>query len=67
MVKRPGSREAPKPSYGQKIMHGSPEITIFLETERLYVRTQMFNFSVYTPCHTLWFIDIIILPGKAIK
>ena len=36
----PGSKKAPKPSYGQKIVHGSPvpQFTIFLRKER-FIRT----------------------------
>ena len=39
-VNEPGSKKAHKPSYGQKIVHGSPvpQFTIFWETER-FVRT----------------------------
>ena len=36
----PGSKKLPKPSYGQKIVHGSsvPQFIIFQETER-FIRT----------------------------
>ena len=39
-VKEPGSKKFPKPSYGQKPVHGSPvpQFTIFRETE-CFVRT----------------------------
>ena len=39
-VKEPCSKKAPKPSYGLKIVHGSPvsQFTIFRETER-FIRT----------------------------
>ena len=62
-VKEPGSKKAHRPSYGLKIVHGSPvpQSTIFRETE-CFVCT--FNVSVYDPYHATWFSEIMNLPGK---
>ena len=45
MVKELGSKKFPKPSYGQKIVHGSPvlQFTIFRETERFVRNVQCFR------------------------
>jgi len=41
-VEKPGSKKVPRPSYGLKIVHGSPlsQFTIFRETER-FARTYL--------------------------
>ena len=44
--------------------HPSFGLQFFEKRSVLYVRTETFNVSVYDPCHTSWFFDIIILPGK---
>ena len=64
MVKEPGSKKVHRPTYGLKIVHGSPvpQITIFGETERL-VRTS-FDVSVCAPYHAMWFSEIMNLTGK---
>ena len=61
VVEKPGSKKARKPSYGQKVVHGSPmpQFTSFWEMERL---CSMFSYMLcITPCGLF---AIMILPEK---
>ena len=46
----------PRPSYGLKIVHGSPmpQFTIFRETEQLLSTLVNFNVSVYARVMNAW-------------
>ena len=54
MVKEPGSKKVPRPSYGQKIVPRSPvpQFTIIEKRSVLYIHSSTFNVSVYTPYNT---------------
>ena len=58
MVKEPGSKNAPKPSYGQKLYTGHPclSLQIFEKRRVLYVHSSTFNVSVYAPYYATRFV-----------
>ena len=62
----PGSKNFPKPSYDQKIVHGSPS-QFFEKQSILYVHSSTFSVSVYAPYYTTRFAKIMDLPGKKAK
>ena len=66
MVKELESKKVPRPSYGLKIVHGSPvsQFPIFGETERFVHNSSTFNVSVYAPYHATRFVRDNEFAGK---
>ena len=44
--------------------HPSLRLQFFEKLSVLYVRMETFNVSVYDPYHSMWFSEIMNLPGK---